>query len=230
MISLKKCDIIKLKKYAEKEHPFLMGVLLLSERKCDVMANSLTPKQKQFVSEYLIDLNATQAAIRAGYSKKTADVQGVRMLGNVKVQEALNKAMNKREQRTEITQDRVLKELAKIAFSNGSDFAKVVTKPVMKQRINETTGEWEEKEVEEQFVELTDTDQLSEDKKAAIAGIKEGKFGIEVQSCDKVKALELIGKHLGMFKDKVELSGQVNNPYEGLTTEQLLKLIGDENG
>ncbi|MDD3020935.1 MAG: terminase small subunit [Alphaproteobacteria bacterium] len=194
------------------------------------MANSLTPKQKQFVSEYLIDLNATQAAIRAGYSKKTADVQGVRMLGNVKVQEALNKAMNKREQRTEITQDRVLKELAKIAFSNGSDFAKVVTKPVMKQRINETTGEWEEKEVEEQFVELTDTDQLSEDKKAAIAGIKEGKFGIEVQSCDKVKALELIGKHLGMFKDKVELSGQVNNPYEGLTTEQLLKLIGDENG
>lgn len=194
------------------------------------MANSLTPKQKQFVSEYLIDLNATQAAIRAGYSKKTADVQGVRMLGNVKVQEALNKAMNKREQRTEITQDRVLKELAKIAFSNGSDFAKVVTKPVMKQTINETTGEWEEKEVQQQFVELTDTDHLSEDKKAAIAGIKEGKFGIEVQSCDKVKALELIGKHLGMFKDKVELSGQVNNPYEGLTTEQLLKLIGDENG
>lgn len=189
----------------------------------------MTDKQKRFVSEYLIDLNATQAAIRAGYSAKTADVQGVRLLGNVKVQVELKKAMQKREERTEITQDMVLKELFKVAFANGSDFAKVTTKPVMEQVINGTTGEWEEKEVLKQFVELTDTDNLPEEKKAAIACIKEGKFGIEVQSCDKVKALELIGKHLGMFKDKVELSGQVNNPFEGLTTEQLLTLVGDGN-
>lgn len=187
----------------------------------------LTPKQKRFVEEYLIDLNATQAAIRAGYSPKTVKSIGQENLTKPDLQKAITRAMEERSRRTQITQDRVLKELAKIAFSNGSDFAKVVTKPVIKQTINETTGEWEEKEVQQQFVELTDTDQLSEDKKAAIAGIKEGKFGIEVQSCDKVKALELIGKHLGMFKDKVELSGQVNNPYEGLTTEQLLKLIGE---
>ncbi|MPN56663.1 hypothetical protein SDC9_204353 [bioreactor metagenome] len=90
--------------------------------------------------------------------------------------------------------------------------------------------EYVEKEVEEQFVELFDTDKLPLEKKAAISGIKEGKYGIEVNSCDKVRALELIGKHLGMFKDKVELSGQIdNNPYEGLTTEQLLKLVGDKD-
>jgi phage terminase small subunit len=187
----------------------------------------LTAKQKAFVQEYLVDLNATQAAIRAGYSQKTADVQGVRLLGNVKVQNALNEAMKNREIRTEITQDKVLKELARIAFSSGSDFAKVVTKPVMKKVWNDATQEYEEKEVEEQFVELFDTDSLSSDKKAAISGIKEGKYGIEVSSCDKVKALELIGKHLGMFKDKVEISGQVNNPMEGLTTEELKKLIYD---
>jgi len=189
----------------------------------------LNEKQQRFVDEYLIDLNATQAAIRTGYSAKTADVQGSRLLGNVKVQVELKKAMQKREERTEITQDMVLKELFKVAFANGSDFAKVTTKPIMEQVVNGTTGEWEEKEVLKQFVELTDTDNLPEEKKAAIACIKEGKFGIEVQSCDKVKALELIGKHLGMFKDKVELSGQVNNPFEGLTTEQLLTLVGDGN-
>lgn len=190
----------------------------------------LTPKQKAFVQEYLIDLNATQAAIRAGYSKKTADVQGVRLLGNVKVQDALNEAMKNREIRTEITQDKVLKELAKIAFSSGADFAQVVTQKRKKRLWDDEAQEYVEKEVEEQYVELFDTNKLPADKKAAIAGIKEGKYGIEVAACDKVKALELIGKHLGMFKDKVELSGQVNNPYEGLTTEQLLKLVGDEDG
>lgn len=71
---------------------------------------------------------------------------------------------------------------------------------------------------------------MPEDKKKAISAIKETKFGINIETCDKVKALELIGKHLGMFKDKVELSGNVNNPYEGLTTEQLLKIAGADDG
>ena len=68
----------------------------------------LTPKQKRFVSEYLIDLNATQAAIRAGYSKDTAEVQGPRLLGNVRVQAAIAEATEQREKRTQITQDYVL--------------------------------------------------------------------------------------------------------------------------
>ena len=68
----------------------------------------LTPKQKRFVGEYLIDLNATQAAIRAGYSEKTAEVQGPRLLGNIRVQAAIAEAIEQREKRTQITQDYVL--------------------------------------------------------------------------------------------------------------------------
>lgn len=189
----------------------------------------LTKKQKKFCDEYLIDLNATQAAIRAGYSEKTARFIGAENLTKPNIQEYIQQRMNAREKRTEITQDMVLRELAKIAFSNGSDFAKVVTKPRKKMVWNDEIQEYEEKEVEEQFVELIDTDKLPDDKKAAIASIKETKHGIVVESCDKVKALELIGRHLGMFKDKIELSGQVNNPFDELSVEELKKLIIDED-
>jgi phage terminase small subunit len=69
---------------------------------------ALTPKQQRFVDEYLIDLNATQAAIRAGYAAKDADVQGPRLLGNVGVAEKIGAALRERAQRVEITQDYVL--------------------------------------------------------------------------------------------------------------------------
>ena len=78
----------------------------------------LTAKQKRFRDEYLIDLNATQAAIRAGYSSKTANEQGARLLANVSVQEAIAKATAERSKRTGISQDRVIQELARIAFVN----------------------------------------------------------------------------------------------------------------
>lgn len=78
----------------------------------------LTAKQKKFVEEYLIDLNATQAAIRAGYSPNTAQEQSSRLLSNVMVKNEIDKAMAERSRRTGINQDRVLRELAKIAFVN----------------------------------------------------------------------------------------------------------------
>ena len=76
--------------------------------------NELTPKQRAFVREYLLDLNATQAAIRAGYSERSAHVEGVRLLKNAKVDAAVSAAMHLRAHRTEITSDRVLKELAEL--------------------------------------------------------------------------------------------------------------------
>jgi len=206
-----------------------LDILLFNLRKEGDNMAKLTKKQKKFCDEYLIDLNATQAAIRAGYSEKTARFIGAENLTKPNIQEYIQQRMNAREKRTEITQDMVLRELAKIAFSNGSDFAKVVTKPRKKMVWNDEIQEYEEKEIEEQFVELIDTDKLPDDKKAAIASIKETKHGIVVESCDKVKALELIGRHLGMFKDKIELSGQVNNPFDELSVEELKKLIVDED-
>ena len=81
------------------------------------MAN-LTPKQERFCEEYLIDLNATQAAIRAGYSEKTAYSAGQRLLRNVEIQNRIAELKAERSKRTEITQDRVVKELAAMAFAN----------------------------------------------------------------------------------------------------------------
>src|SRR5260370_15416992 len=82
------------------------------------MPKTMTPKQKRFVAEYLIDLNATQAAIRAGYAAKDADVQGPRLLGNVGIAEAIQKETEKRMNKLEITADRVLKQIALVAFSH----------------------------------------------------------------------------------------------------------------
>ena len=82
---------------------------------------ALTPRQEAFVNEYLIDLNATQAAIRAGYSKKTADKQATQLLGKTSISQAIQAAMDERKERTEITQDRVIKEIAKYAFKDASD-------------------------------------------------------------------------------------------------------------
>ena len=92
-----------------------MGLGHISKRGGDVAR--LTDKQKRFVEEYLVDLNATQAAIRAGYSAKNADKIGHELLGKTRVSEAIHAAMDERSVRTGITQDRVLQELAAIGFS-----------------------------------------------------------------------------------------------------------------
>ena len=148
----------------------------------------MTEKQKIFADEYLIDLNATRAYRKAYPSVKrdeTAAQAGSRMLRNVKVAVYIQERMQERQKRTEITQDRVLQELAAIAFAKATDYA----------------------EVKDECVKIKDTKDLDEQQIRAIAGIKEGKFGIEVKLNDKEKALELLGRHLGMFKDKVEVSG-----------------------
>lgn len=82
---------------------------------------ALTEKQKAFVQEYLVDLNATAAAKRAGYSEKNADKIGSELLGKTGVSKAIQKAMLDRQKRTEITQDRVLLEIGKVAFRDASD-------------------------------------------------------------------------------------------------------------
>lgn len=148
----------------------------------------MTEKQKIFADEYLIDLNATRAYRKAYPSVKkdeTAAQAGSRMLRNVKVAEYIAERMQARQERTEITQDRVLEELAAIAFARATDYA----------------------EVKDDQVIIKDTAGLSENQIKAIAGIKQGKFGIELKLNDKEKALELLGRHLGMFKDRVEVSG-----------------------
>ena len=83
----------------------------------------MTPEQERFVHEYLVDVNATQAAIRAGYSKKTAQEQSSRLLSNVMVSEAIAKGMQALAEKTGVTAEKVIAELALIGFSNMLDLS-----------------------------------------------------------------------------------------------------------
>lgn len=191
----------------------------------------MTDAQKRFCDEYLIDLNATRA-YKVAYPRckkeETANAASSRMLRNVKVQEYISKKQQEIEKRTEVTQDMVIKELAAIAFSKASDYAKLKK---MKRNVPIFDGEdiVDYKEEEYTGIEFTPTDELTEEQKKALSGIKEGKFGIQVDSCDKVKALELLGRHLGMFKEKVTIDGNLNtnNPFSGMSTEELRKILNE---
>ena len=190
----------------------------------------LTAKQQRFCDEYLIDLNATQAAIRAGYSKKTANEQGARLLVNVSIQKKIFELQKEREKRTEITQDSVLRELALIAFAKASDYAKVVEKDAMVEVDGNMVPVLDEdgNQVKYRTVEPILTDELTEDQKKAIAVIKKGRDGFEIKPYSKIQALELLGKHLSMFTEKVEVKNTTPNAFEGLTTEELKKLIDND--
>ena len=190
----------------------------------------LTPRQERFVDEYLLDLNGKQAAIRAGYSERTAEVQASRLLSNVKVQAQIQKRRQERVERTEITQDMVLYELATIAFANAADYAAVVEREATLQTEDGDVIPLYDKDgnpVMYRTVEPVLTADLTDKQKRALAVIKKGRDGFEVKPYDKVRALELLGKHLGMFTEKMEVSGELNNPMAGLTTEELKKLIED---
>lgn len=189
----------------------------------------MNARQRQFCEEYLIDLNATQAAIRAGYSEKYAHTNATKLLQITTIKAKIEEQMAERAKRTEITQDRVLKELAIIAFSNAADYAAVVDE----ETYVEVDGEWikllddDGNPVLKRTVKPVLTGCLTDEQKRALSVIKKGRDGFEVKPYDKVRALELLGKHLGMFQDKVEVTGEINNPLAGLTTEELKKLIED---
>ena len=163
----------------------------------------LTPKQMRFVDEWLIDFNGKQAAIRAGYSAKTAEATAARLLRNVKVQAEISRRQKDLQRRTEVTQDRVVKVLARIAFANMADYLHVDT---------QTRTKDDGTEVVYQIVVLSETEDLSTDQRAALANVKQSVNGVEIKLHDKIKALELLGRHIGMFNDKLSLSGTDGGP------------------
>ena len=190
----------------------------------------LTDKQQRFCDEYLIDLNATQAAIRAGYSAKNADKIGPELLGKTRVAEYIAERKQDRVARTEITQDRVLRELAIIAFSNAADYASIIEKDAMVD-VNGVTVPLEDADgnpIKYRTVEPVLTEDLTEEQQRALSVIKKGRDGFEVKPYDKVRALELLGKHLGMWTEKVEVTEKAENPFAGLSTEDLKKMIDDD--
>lgn len=167
----------------------------------------LTAKQQCFVEEYLIDLNATQAAIRAGYSPDTADVIGCENLKKPNIRACIDKAMADRSKRTGVNADRIIIELAKIALVNAGNVI----------------------DLENASIRADATD----DDRAAIMSVKVKTSSTdagesverEIKMADKIKALELLGKHMGMFKDRVELSGGL-----GVETSKLDDLLNQMRG
>lgn len=151
----------------------------------------LTDKQQKFVEEYLIDLNATQAAIRAGYSVNNADKIGSELLGKTRVSQAIKEAMAERSRRTGISADRVLIEIAKLAFVNPANV------------INMEDG--------------TVRTDATDDDLACVQSVKKKRSSSdtgsstenEVKLYDKKAALELLGKHLGIFTERFKVEGAI---------------------
>jgi phage terminase small subunit len=147
----------------------------------------LTAKQMRFIEEYLVDLNAAHAAVRAGYSPRTAKVIGGENLTKPDLRARIDAEIAKRSVRTGINQDRVVRELARIALV---DPTKVLD--------TENGGIQEG---------------ISEDDRAAIQSVRVKRIptdvgeGIEFETrlADKLKALELLGRHLGMFTDRMQV-------------------------
>lgn len=144
----------------------------------------MTPRQSRFVEEYLIDLNASQAAIRAKY-KGDPNTIGPRLLANVGVQEAIARRMAERSKRMEITQDRVLKERARLAFFDVRKLLDNAGNPLPIQALDDDTA-------------------------AAIAGLDVVTIGnaeagegqiLKIKWADKSAHLTALEKHLGMYKD-----------------------------
>lgn len=160
----------------------------------------LTDKQRRFVDEYLIDLNATQAAIRAGYSVRTANEQGAQNLAKLSIQDAISRKMAARSRRTGVNAERVVLELAKVAFAKMTDIVD------SKGRIKEDA---------------------SPDDLACIESIKykesDNEYGgsveREVKIASKLKALELLGKHLGMWSDKFNVTVEKSEKLDDIISQ-----------
>lgn len=166
----------------------------------------MTAKQQRFCDEYLIDLNATQAAIRAGYSEKYAHTNAAKLLQITTIKEKIQQKKADRAARTEITQDMVLKELAIIAFSNAADYASVIEKDATVEVNGEviTLTDSDGNPVKYRTVEPMLTADLTDEQKRALSVIKKGRDGFEIKPYDKMRALEMLGRHLGMWDKKEE--------------------------
>ena len=189
-----------------------------------MMAKKLPPMRQHFVNEYLKDLNATQAAVRAGYSEKTAHVQGPRLLQDPKVKAAIDAAIARRNKRLELSQDKVVRELVKIGMADIKDY--------LSYRTQKTVVDMDDagKPVIDYapVIELVPSEDVDGTLIQEVSLSQRGVFSFKL--ADKMKALELLARHLGMLNDRVQLAGSVdlNNPLEGLTTDELRQLIADD--
>lgn len=191
------------------------------------MISGLTAKQARFVAEYLVDLNATQAAIRAGYSAKTAEQQGSRLLRNVQVRSEVEKRQAKTAEKLEVTKKRIVEELAKIGFSNMQDY----------MRANSDGDPYLD------FSDLT-RDQAAALSEITVEDFKDGRGEdardvrrVKFKLHDKKGALVDLAKMLGFVVEKHEHTGKGGGPIEhsvsakDMSDDELARIaLGGGNG
>ena len=236
---------------------------------------TLTDRQQRFVEEYLTDLNATQAAIRAGYSEDTARAIGCENLTKPDIAAAIEAAMAERSKRVQITADEVLRELVDVALGDvneliehrigccrfcwGKEFRyqrtrnelvraevahaaeneKAIKKGEPTTLFDEEGGEGfhalrePSPDCPECFGEgqgrplFKDTGRASARARRLYSGVKVTKDGMEMKLRSQDKAIELLGRHLGMWKDKVELTGKDGGAIPTSLTISFLKPTDD---
>lgn len=168
--------------------------------KTKIPKREFTPKQELFIREYLVDMNATRAYLRAGYkvSEKVARTNGPRMLDNAGISTAINNALGRRLSKLDINNDTVLQEIAKMAFGNMLDYIKVQADGTAYVDLSKLTREQAAAIQELSFEELMEG--CGEDARP----IKKVKFKL----ADKKGSLELLGKYLKLFSDTTPVMSQ----------------------
>lgn len=173
----------------------------------------LSDLEDVFVDQYLIDLNAGQAWQRARGGQgsiESAYVQACRALQQPNVIRILNERREAKRKRAEISQDRVVAEIAKVAFADMGIYAA-----------------WGES-----GVILKNSETMSDDQRVVVKKISEGKFGATIELHDKLKALEMLGRHLGLFKDHLEVTGKDGKPigFEVAYQQACMDILDEVNG
>lgn len=168
------------------------------------MAKKLNAKQQSFIDHYVELKNATEAAKRAGYSKKTAGAKGHDLLKNIEIKAQIDKRLQELSIKTNITAERILEEYARIAFANSGDF------------FTWTEG----------AVELVPSDDLTDEQKAAVAEVSqtvtENGGSIKLKLHDKLKALEALAKHLNLFTGEDNAGvGDITIVFEEYTDKEI---------
>lgn len=190
--------------------------------------NALSNNQKAFCQQYLkLGMNGTQAYLKvykSCRSEKVAGVNASRLLGNARVQEYIKELQGKIEEKAIVSVEDIVKELTAIAFVDRTKISKNVRNTIMLQNDKDGT----KKAYFENNVIFAETSELDENTKKVIAGYKKTQSGFAVETYDKIKALELLGKYLGMFKDDAPTINNFVNPYANLSEEELRKLADNK--
>lgn len=184
---------------------------------------SLSNQQKLFCQKYVeLGMNGTKAYLEVYKNVKkeaTARTNASRLLTNANIQEYIQELQSKVEEKAIVSIEDIVKELTAIAFADRTKIS------MMEKKTMELESG---KKIDYEDVVFALTDTLDENTKKVIAGYKKGKNGISVETYDKLKALELLGKYMGMFKDdNPTINNNFINPYSNLSEEELRKLVGD---